>query len=245
MKTLCTRFLVTLLTLVVVVGAWAYRPGPEVIRECPQCRMKLVEQTTMSGNTFGGQLWTDGRMVAPMFPDRPWLVKCPKCKALFWIDEAKKLGNQSPWEGDKKKWPSAVRPDAPTESDFLQLLVTGSLTNEKELYARRNAWWLANDTARNNAEAPVTYSPEQEKNLWLFVNLLDESEPDQRIMKAEVYRELGQFHDCISLLSNPFENQQQARVASIIRALAAQNIRIVHEITKENKSGKSGAEDVK
>lgn len=243
MRVLGTRFLLTLFTLLFVVSAWAYKPGPEVIRECPKCKVKLVEQTMMSGNTFGARIWTDGKMLARWLPDQPWLVKCPKCGIVFWIDEAKKLGEQSPWDGDKKKRPKAVKPNLPTESDFLHMLVKGSLTKEKELYVRRTAWWLANDAVRTNAEAEVNYSPEQSANLRSLANFLDEKDPNQRIMKAEVYRELGQFQECTELLSNSFENEHHGRVANFIRELAVQNIRAVREIPKEEESGKPGGRD--
>ena len=110
--------LVLTITLLCGVTALAYRPGSNIIRECPECNAALERTTMMSGNTFGARFWTDGKMMAPMLPDRPWLAKCPKCTALFWIDEAKELGRQQPWDKNKQ-WPDAIKPSIPTEADYL------------------------------------------------------------------------------------------------------------------------------
>jgi hypothetical protein len=40
------------------------------------------------GNTIGAIYWTDGKREAKMLPNHPWLVKCPVCSRLFWVDEA-------------------------------------------------------------------------------------------------------------------------------------------------------------
>ena len=225
---------ISCLILLVSLGganAWAYKPGPDIIRECPKCKTHLEQHSTMSGNTIGARLWTDGKMVAPMLPDRPWLLKCPKCQSVFWIDDAKELGRQYPWDKDKK-WPKAVEPVFPTEKDYLNVVQDDKLSDKKELYARRRAWWLANDTVRTNTDATITFSRAQADNLQKLAALLDEQDSDQRIMKAELFRELGQFDACIKLLSFPFKNERRAEVAAFIRQLAEQKVQAVREITK-------------
>ena len=47
------------------------------------------------------------------------------------------------------------------------------------------------------------FSKEQVKNLKALSAMLDESEPNQRILKAEIARELGEFDECLRLLSLP------------------------------------------
>ena len=37
--------------------------------------------------------------------------------------------------------------------------------------------------------------------------MLDETEPNQRILKAEIARELGEFDECLRLLSHPFDER--------------------------------------
>jgi hypothetical protein len=229
MEFFCRRFLWTLLAFLSVETTWAYIAGPDNIRECPKCRSPLVQQTMMSGNTFGARFWTDGKMVAPMLPDQPWLVKCPKCGTLFWMDEARKLEERNSGNNNKK-WPDIVPPGLPSETDFLGVLTKDKLAQKKELYVRRQAWWLANDAYRTNSTTKVKYSPAQVKNIQVLSKLLDEKDPNQRILKAEAFRELGQFQECIKLLSGSFKDQEQAKVVDSIRELAIQKSRLVCEI---------------
>ena len=225
-----TFFLLVLLTVLGVITASAFEPGPDIIRECPKCNAALKQETMLSGNTFGAQFWTDGKMDAPMRPDYPWLVKCPKCGTLFWIDESKKLGER--WYPEKT-WPDAIDPSKPTEADLLSLLGAEKLPKEKELYVRRRSWWAANDAIRWNEEATSSLLPAQEANLQVLANLMDERKPDERLTKAEIFRELKKFDDCIALLTQPFDDARKAEVAAFIKKLAEQKFWTVREIIKQ------------
>jgi hypothetical protein len=227
-----------LMTLLWNTTTFGYKPGPDIIRECPKCKTALEHTTMMSGNTFGARFWTDGKMIAPMLPDRPWLVKCPKCTALFWLDEAKKLGEQRRWDEDKQ-WPNAVEPSLPTEDDYLRFLGDNNVPKKKELYLRRRVWWATNDAARTNETASVVLSATQEANLEALAKLLNEKDPDQRITKAEILRELRKFDDCISLLTKPFEEEHHAQVAAVIKGLAEQKSWMVKEIKEDKNSNQS------
>jgi hypothetical protein len=218
-----------LLVLLAVGTANAFIPGPDVIRQCPKCPSPLRERTMVSGNTFGARFWTDGKMDAPMLPDRPWLVKCPKCSHIFWIDEAKELEKQTPSD-DAKKWPNAAEPGLPTEADYLSVISAGKLSKNKELYARRRAWWAANDAFRMDSNAKVVFSPAQKKNLQSLAALLDEKDPEQRLAKAEILRELSRFDECLTLLAQPFESKDLTPAATFIRTLAKKRSSGVQEI---------------
>ena len=230
MKLERTHLFLAVVALLTVTIVWAYQPGPDIIRECPQCQISIRQQTTMSGNTIRAQYWTDGKMIALMLPDLPWLVKCPKCGTLFWLDEAKKIGAEGGLWGDDTTWPDAVSSSLPSEADFLSMLSAGPLPREKELYARTRAWWAANDAARTNEMATVSFSPAQEENLHALAGLQDEKNPDERITKAEIFRELGEFDECIELLEAPFENNRHTKVATFIKTHAEQKSQQVREI---------------
>jgi hypothetical protein len=67
-------------------------PGPDEIIRCPVCLGLLRHSTLASGNTFGAELWSDGRLDAPMLPDSPPVVLCPCCAAPFWERSAVRVG---------------------------------------------------------------------------------------------------------------------------------------------------------
>ena len=68
--------------------------GPDSIYKCPQCDNLLSVGRLMSGNTFGAHLYSDGKSIAPMMTEFPKITKCSKCKTIFWISKAKKVGEQ-------------------------------------------------------------------------------------------------------------------------------------------------------
>jgi hypothetical protein len=149
--------------------------GPSLIKDCPQCLKPFKQWTTISQNTFGASYWTDGRMMARSYPDFPKLVKCPHCKNLLWVDEAKIIGQEF-FRGFTPKSrrdslvalldesenghqePPSIRHDEfsgvqnylkPSDSDYLAFLDGGHARNNKEVrYIRMRAWWAANDPMR-------------------------------------------------------------------------------------------------
>ena len=60
--------------------------------------------------------------------------------------------------------------------------------------------------------------------------MLDESEPNQRILKAEIARELGEFDECLRLLSHSFD-ERYGHAVSFIRKLSKEEVRVVRSIT--------------
>jgi hypothetical protein len=73
--------------------------------------------------------------------------------------------------------------------------------------------------------APSQNIKEQVKNLEALDALLDEADPDQRIVKAEIARELGNFDECMLLLSYQFEGYERA--VGFIKELAEEKVRAV------------------
>jgi hypothetical protein len=201
----------------------AYMPA-FVIRECPHCRAHVVEEQTVSGNTIGAVLFTDGKRHAPMFPDHPLLARCPVCGGLFWVQEAVEVDYGFEAAEGKKKI------QAPSEKDLLDYLLGQALPRKQEKYLRFRAWWAANDGWRWLPNPKPAFSKEQVKNLKALSALLDESDSDQRIFKAEIARELGNFAECLLLLSYQFDKGYD-RAVGFIRKLAEENVRSVKQLS--------------
>lgn len=200
--------------------AVAYYPAL-IVRECPHCMAHVVQEDTLSGNTIGAKYYTDGKREAKMLPDHPALVKCPVCGGLFWVDEAKEV--DVGFDAAKGK-PQVM---APSEKEILEFLAAQApLPKEKEFYLRLRLWWLANDAWRGVPDSKPAFSPEQAKNLEALSALFDESEPNQRILKAEIARELGKFDECQRLLTYQFEKDYDWAV-DFIKRLAEEKVRVV------------------
>lgn len=200
--------------LLFVAGASAFVPGPMVLRECPKCHVTIEEATMASGNSFMARYWSDGKMGAPMLPDYPWLVKCPKCKHLFWIDEAKKLGEVSN-NPEKRGNVTSYKLEIPTVSDFYSVVEkTKDITKQK--YIRNNLWHFANDPYRDKIPGgKYSLSAQEKANMSALSRLLNEKNPGERLQKAEIARELGQFDQCLKLLNAAFDKRYTNSVAAV------------------------------
>jgi hypothetical protein len=92
------------------------------------------------------------------------------------------------------------------------------------------AWWFANDAWRRNPNATPAFSKDQVQNLHALSAMLYESEPNQRILKAEIARELGAFDECLNLLSHQFD-ERYGHAVGFIKKLAEEKVRVVCSIS--------------
>jgi hypothetical protein len=220
MMTKITLAMACFIGFILCSAAVAYYPAL-IVRECPHCKAHVVQEDTLSGNTIGAKYYTDGKREAKMLPDHPALVKCPVCSdKLVWVDEAKEV--DSGFEAAEGK-PKVL---TPSEKELVAYLASETLPKEKEFFIRLRVWWMANDAWRWVPNSKPAFSSEQVKNLEALSALLDESEPNQRILKAEIARELGNFEECLLLLSYQFEEVYDWAVG-FIRKLAEENVRTV------------------
>ena len=219
MKTRITLAMACFIGFFLCSAAVAYYPVL-IVRECPHCNARFVQEDTLSGNTIGAKVYTDGKREAKMLPDHPALVKCPVCGGLFWVQEAEEV--DSGFEAAEGK-PKVLDP---SEKEMLAFLADQNLPKDKEIYLRMRAWWAANDVWRWLPNPKPAFSKEQVKNLDALSALFDESEPNQRILKAEIAREMGRFDECLLLLSYQFEPGYDFAV-SFIRKLAEGKVQAV------------------
>lgn len=209
--------------------------GLTIIRECPKCNQYIKQVTFGSGNMVGARFWTDGKMDAPMMPDQPWLVKCPACKCLFWVDTAKQLAEFDPLAKVNKEFSDALVYENLTEADYLKFLQKNKIPEQKEAYVRIRAWWCMNDSVRYEKltnRSKVDFSKDQEDNISRLYELLDEEDPNQRLIKAEIARERGMFDEAMSLLEYKFPENFN-RAVSVIRRFCKSRSAVLAEITSE------------
>lgn len=207
-------------------------PGPTIIKKCSECSGLIEEPTIISGNTFGATYWTDGKRDAPMLPDPPWLVKCPYCQAPIWIDEQQEIDEVDPFGDigtDKEAKPCRV----PELQDYFTELKQSNLDRTKEQYIRLRVWWAGNDKRRRAGDIKENLSSNEVENLEALFNILDSSDDNDRIMMAEIKRELCQFEDAEIILSEPF-SKGLSQAASIISELVQKQNPFVSEMRFEN-----------
>ena len=203
-------------------------PRPVVIRRCSACAQLIRQPTISSGNTFGARSWTDGRRHFPMLPTQPWLVRCPHCSALVWLDEQEAVGEADPWDTEDEIFKDALHYETPSLLDHLAKLEEGISDAGKVRYIRIRAWWAGNDP-RREGQADTPLSAEETANLRALAALLDESLEDERLMKAEAMRDLGEYEEAHRLLAGPVSDAM-TEAAATVESLIAKRIPPVREI---------------
>jgi hypothetical protein len=165
--------------------------------------------TLTSGNTFGAVVWTDGKRIAPMLPLPPTVVKCHGCAECYWLSDAKEVGTVHRWSAEGKRvdpaWTAAPEVQEPTEDEYYEALRKGlAADTQQEIILRILAWWRRNDEFRDTPQREpasiVTGSEAWRENALALVRLLDEMADHDRLMKAEVLRELGEFESAQEIL---------------------------------------------
>lgn len=180
-------------------------PGPILIIPCPVCSFQGKKRTLISGNTFGAVLWSDGKKVAPMLPEYPYLVKCRKCGSFFYTREKDAIGEYSWSDQEKDKWPNVDFFEFPSFTEYFEALGT----EIDELYIRHMAFKSYNDYIRNNKEDEITMDMRDLyfDNLKSLLYLFSEEEPKEIFSLIEINRQLGRFEKCKELLNKIDDNE--------------------------------------
>jgi len=182
--------------------------GPDEIMACPYCGSLAMCRTWMSGTSFGEIAWSDGKHehVGMMPPSPPTVVRCRQCAQCYLLAEARKVGTVAPrWFGEDRQadpaWAAAPVVKEPTEEECYQAL-QDSLRKGPQLERtlRMLAWWRRNDGLRSHPAGDATASAACRRNLEALATLLDEDDESDRLLKAEVLRELGEFEAARGLL---------------------------------------------
>ncbi|MCL2329246.1 MAG: hypothetical protein FWC39_12145 [Bacteroidetes bacterium] len=200
-------FTVLMLGVVATFTTNAHTPGPDYIYECPKCSNLLKKGSNNSGNTFGSTLYSDGKMIAPMLPEFPNLTKCKKCDTILWLSEMKEVGTCDVWgEKCKKECKKADRAEFLDVTDLFRFLEMDIVKydKEKEKIVRQRIWWSFNDRLRNNKEIFVQENDEVlwEQNCRRLIELFDTTDVNQKIMTAELHRNLREFEICMELINS-------------------------------------------
>ncbi len=149
----------------------------------------------------GYRYWSDGQADGSMFPVLVVWARCPGCSLPFATVTAER--SAMPKGPSGRKLPETL----PLDTDAYRLLIdktvsSGNRLEEKQL---RIDWWHhLNDVIRPGhlREMPALAVRDRELsgNLARLAELLDEAEPRDRILKAELLRETGSLEGCLELL---------------------------------------------
>jgi hypothetical protein len=191
-------------------------PGPTLVHACPSCGGGICFGTLDSGNTFGIQVWTDGYYHAPMMPHQAHFVACPHCKVVSVSRAGKRLATVPAWENPAAAVPGAKPPAAARMTALVAVARREDTAPADALQARIEAWWAGNDRRRHMAiEQPAHTRPERANMEALAALLARRRKPEDRLMRAELLRELGRFDEALEVLAGKFPEPMQHAVKTI------------------------------
>lgn len=182
---------------------------------CDHCQQPVAITPLLSGNPIGGTLWSDGYMDTPQLPEQELLGKCAHCGEISCLPELQDYAD--PAAVDK----TAAHAFEPlTLDDYLMLVGHIDIIDASyHLYVRLKHWQLANHS-RRQADSEQPLSESETENLQQMLMLLGDDEPD-RLLKAEVFRQLGDFERAENALLGPFHSQV-GDIVSRLRELVRQ-----------------------
>lgn len=196
-------------------------PGPTIIISCPHCGQYAKKRTIISGNTFGSQLWSDGKKISPMLPEFPSLVLCKKCDQFYWVKEDRKVEEVHDHRELDMKWGDIDYVEFPSFHQYFKALETIAA----ERYIRMKIWWSYNDYFKDGHQSEIT--PEMQKlnteNLIVLLKILDEADDNDLLMKAEIFRQLGWFDESRELLNRMINNSLAGVKEKILVEISRQN----------------------
>lgn len=215
------------LALLLSGAVQATTPGPLDLIRCPESSELRLRHSLYSDHLFVDRVWSDGYVDAPLKIEYPRLSRCGHGQPLYWVDAAEVLQRWPPGQERPSNWPvTEVRNvEAPIYADFEEALDLGmARSRAEELDLRLRLWHGANHGHRHMVQMPKGFNPFAQAgpardNLQQLVLLLDAEVEDERLLRIEVLRELGEFRRALGLLQRPVQPHNQAR-ADWLRQLA-------------------------
>ena len=159
----------------------------------------------MSGNVIGAKIFSDGKRIAPMLPEFPDLTKCKKCDTIFWLSKLKEIGSYDLDDKMSSNWEHEDYADFLDIEDYFKALNDNLAENmQEELFIRKRIWRAYNDRIRNGKNLFIDENDEMKwrENCNKLLSLFDQSDLNQKIMTAELHRNLGDFDNCINLINS-------------------------------------------
>jgi len=128
---------------------------------------------------------------------------CEGFKDYKFIPYPFKTKNELEWEKHKNRVRNVEYAEYLSLNDWYEAINSGIAENkEKEIYLRKKLWWVYNDRVRNGEKLFVDRNDEAvyKSNCIRLIELLDKYKADERIMVAELYRNIEDYDQCINTL---------------------------------------------
>lgn len=195
-------------------------PGPANILSCPYCGGEKEVMSLVSGNTFGGTVWSDTRRNYPMLPEVSPIQQCPHCGKYYFIEQAKSRYSDDR-ESEMRCFGELGKLSFPQLSEAKKQMETLSLTKMQRWILNHQIFMAYNDSfRRNTGETSSTPSIEDEflyrQVITELLDGIDQSE-EYNLFHAELLRESRHFQEAKEILSRHKSEDDQWVVNAMLR----------------------------
>lgn len=200
--------------------------GPDTYYKCPKCGNILSKGSIKDGNPLVGTFFSDEKKLLPFDPEYPEIGKCKRCGNLIWLDESNVVGSDKKIILYNTRILLSQRARFIDIEDYFKALDLGMGYNrEKEVYLRKQIWWEHNDRLLERGRMFKDKKDEikWENNLKRLLELLIEEDPTEKIMKAEIFRNLGRFDDCMYVLKSYTFKENQWKLPQMLKECLEKN----------------------
>lgn len=201
-------------------------PGPANVLSCPFCGGKKAVMTLISGNTYGGTVWSDTRRHYPMLPEVSPIQKCPHCGKYYFIEQARSEYADS-FDLDCPK------PIGLGELSYLELKEAReqmeglSLSAMQRWILNHQLFMAYNDLFRRHPERVAFPPSEEDTELFrgVIAELLDgiDQSADYQLFHAELLRESSRFDEAREVLTTYNAQDDRWIVDAILRHIDQQD----------------------
>ena len=185
---------------------------------CPNCEASYTDYEVMSTNNFSTiECSTDSGYLRASEKNHYELKTCHECRKVFWSSD----GRNRAYLTDRE--PTVSWNEAPTFGDAIEF--AKSLSDPADVVnVRLNAW----RHLRFRADPRLV-----ELNMRELLHLLDEDSDDERILKAEIARNVREFDLCIKVLAQ-VSMSGDLKHAQRIRELAERKVSHVSIVVNDS-----------
>lgn len=179
-------------------------PAPPLVYKCPYCGTLKTICALGSGNTCGATCWSDFKQDLPMLPRASLVQQCPSCNKYF-LNTADNFYKCAVSYACGASWGYLSYPSL--KDAFVQLSPLG----DNEFGVRLMLLHSYNDLygGCKGTKDQSEVSAEEKKffieNARALIKLCNIKDPAQRLLMAELYREMGQFHKATRILRAAFK----------------------------------------
>lgn len=191
--------------------------GTSEYKACTHCQSAIEIVPLLSGNTLGGQLWSDGFLEADQMPEQDLLGRCRHCNEIICLTDLQPHPQQEGFADNNDYSYLSL-----TLTDYEKLLQQlGDIAEYYHAYLRIKFWQRSNDQRRHsNSMSPLT--EQEQQNLQALLLLLD-NEDASRLLKTEIYRQQGEFERAQRELSDPFDHRVSEVVVRLKQLVREKN----------------------